>query len=82
MKEFQVPKSKTTTGPICFIGDLTLTNGDLDSDIHLGFTIGRGHIMYWMMIWHGSGNVTVIPAENPTYRRWLSGDQEITVHFK
>ena len=80
-KDFKAPESKKTTGKICFIGDLTLTNRDLDSDIHKGFTIGKGKTLYWMMIWHGSGNVSVYSIET-TGKRYLSGDTEITVHFK
>lgn len=42
--------------------------------------------MYWMMIWHGSGNVTVFrnddEAGHALIRRWLPGDTEITIHFK
>ena len=80
--EIDVPESKKMTGKICFISsDLTLTNCDLDDDIHEGFTIGRGRALYWMMIWHGSGNVTVVNKE-ATYKKWISGDTEITVHFK
>lgn len=80
-----IPESKKRTGKICFISDLTGTNDDLDYHIHEGFTIGRGKTMYWMMIWHGSGNVTVYNLHSDTIylkRRWISGDTEITVHFK
>jgi hypothetical protein len=81
--EFEMPESKTTTGKICFISSkLTLTNCDLDSDIHKGFTIGKGKKLYWYLIWHPSGNVTVYPADGKMYGRWISGDTEITVHFK
>jgi len=84
--EINIPKSKKVSGKICFISsDLTLINADLDSDIHKGFTIGNGRQLYWMMIWHSSGNVTVYSI-NEDYsqpkRRWISGDTEITVHFK
>ena len=85
-KKIQIPVSKKVTGRICFISsDLTLTNADLDSEIHKGFTIGKGKTMYWMMIWHKSGHVTVFSIrEDNTQprRRWISGDTEITVHFK
>ena len=84
-EEIEIPDSKKVTGKICFIGDLTLTNADLDAEIHKGFTIGRGKTMYWMMIWHGSGNVTVFTTGNTNEeirRRWISGDTMITVHFK
>ena len=64
-QEYQIPDSKKVTGKICFIGDLTYTNRDLQPDIHLGFTIGKGKVFYWMMIWHKSGNVTVYPKERP-----------------
>lgn len=80
--DIKIPSSKKNTGKICFIGELTGTHADLDPDLHEGFTIGRGKTMYWYMIWHGktSGNVTVYSITGQ--RRYLSGDQEITVHFK
>ena len=84
-EEIEIPDSKKVTGKICFIGDLTLTNCDLDSDIHEGFTIGKGKTMYWMMIWHKSGHVTVFNRDGTNLilkKRWISGDTEITVHFK
>lgn len=78
-----IPESKKVTGKICFIGNLTLTNADLDSDIHKGFTVGKGKQMYFMMIWHSWGNVTVYTCDDkPMRKRWLRGDTEITVHFK
>lgn len=76
-----IPESKMVTGQICFISDLTLTGMDLDSDIHKGFTIGKGKTMYWEMIWHSSGHVTVHNQTNK-YGRWIDGGTEITVHFK
>jgi hypothetical protein len=79
--ELNIPESKKTTGKICFIGDLTGTNADLDDDIHEGFTIGKGKTLYWMMIWHKSGHVTVYSKDNAT-PRWISGDTIITIHFK
>lgn len=86
MHEFiEIPDSKKMTGKICFIGYLTLTNSDLDSDIHKGFTIGNGKTIYWMMLWSKSGNVTVFSHDKNDHsqprRRWISGDTEITVHF-
>lgn len=75
-----IPESKKVTGKICFIGDLTLLNADLNSTYHKGFTVGSGKVLYWEMIWHSkSGNVTVY---NKSAKRYLSGDQEITIHFK
>lgn len=82
--EIDIPDSKKVTGKICFISDLTLTKCDLDSSIHKGFTIGRGKKMYFMMVWHSSGNVTVYECDGHELalkRRWLSGDTDITVHF-
>jgi hypothetical protein len=76
-----VPETKMVTGKICFIGDLTLTGGDLNSQIHNGFTIGKGKKIYWEMIWHSSGHVTVFSLTNK-HGRWIDGDSEITVHFK
>jgi len=85
-QDIPIPESKKMTGKICFISsNLTLTGGDLDSYIHKGFTIGKGKQLYWMMIWHGSGNVTVFTGDNNSSKqprkRWISGDTEITVHF-
>lgn len=82
-----IPESKKVTGKICFISsELTLTNCDLDENIHEGFTIGKGKTLYWMMIWHKSGHVTVYSKNGngslSLPRRWISGDTEITVHFK
>jgi hypothetical protein len=77
-----IPSNKKVTGLICFLpSELTLINADLDSNIHEGFTIGKGTTMYWMMIWHKSGNVTVYSRDG-LKPRWLPGDTEITVHFK
>lgn len=84
--KIDIPLSKKRTGKICFIADeLTGTNADLDDDIHEGFTIGKGKTIYWYMIWHSSGNVTVYNKHSDSIylkRRWISGDTEITVHFK
>jgi hypothetical protein len=78
-----IPVNKKMTGKICFLSsELTLTNADLDADIHEGFTIGKGKTFYWMMIWHSSGNVTVFNRDGELRRRWISGDTEVTVHFK
>lgn len=78
-----VPESKKMIGKICFISDLTLTRFDLDNAIHKGFTIGKGKQLYWEMVWHSSGHVTVY-SQNPNTRtgRWIDGDTEITVHFR
>jgi hypothetical protein len=89
--QFVRPPENKITCKICFLGEYTgCVNdennmqypSDMDSEIHEGFTIGKGKTLYWMMIWHGSGNVTVFPAKNPNYRRWISGDTEITIHWK
>lgn len=82
---FVVPESKTTT---CKISHITQNTGfewpcDLESNLHNGFTIGKGKQLYWMMIWHPSGNVSVFTADDgPLRKRWISGDTEITIHFK
>lgn len=83
-EDIDIPASKMRTGKICYITDLTGTNSDLDSDIHKGFTIGKGKTLYWYMVWHGSGNVTVYRQADGEglVKRYLSGDQEITIHFK
>ncbi len=57
--------------------------GDLDSRIHKGFTIGKGRVLYWMLLWHQSGHVTVFNTKPHSLGgRWISGDSEITIHFK
>jgi hypothetical protein len=69
------------TCEICHYQDFT-DNRDLDSDIHEGFTIGKGKKMYWSMIWHASsGNVTVYAIDDDS-RRYISGGSMITIHFK
>ncbi len=76
-----IPESKKTVCKICYITDNTQT-GDLDSQYHKGFTIGKkGRTMYWEMIWHGSGHVTVLTGVGHS-GRWISGDTEITIHWK
>lgn len=86
LKDFVAPESKQTKGKICFIGDLTLTNRDLEEEIHKGFTIGKGKKLYWMMIFHSTGyGVSVYSIEGKNAqpkRRWIHCDTEITVHFK
>lgn len=77
----EIPIDKKVTGQICNIGDLTLTRMDLDPNMHKGFTIGKGKTMYFEMIWHGSGHVTVYNQKSK-YGRWIDGGTEITVHFK
>lgn len=78
---------RKVTCRICDIADNTQCSefgnpSDLDDDFHEGFTIGNGNKLYWMMVWHKSGNVTVYPIEDTGGARWLPGDQEITIHFK
>lgn len=88
--QFMKPPTGKVACKICFMGNFTgcvnTGNGmpypsDMDAEIHKGFTIGKGKTMYWMMIWHGSGNVTVF-NEKATYGRWIAGDTEITIHWK
>jgi hypothetical protein len=79
---YKVPESKKVTCKICYLSDHTgaWCPSDLDYDTHKGFTIGKGKKLYWLITWHSSGNCTVYDLENR--KRWLSGDQEITIHFK
>lgn len=89
-----VPVEKTAKCRICFLGDHTGlkckdTSGsvhtipsDLNSDVHIGFKVGtNGRQIYWMMIWHNMGNVTVYSADGKS-SRWLSGDTEIEILFR
>src|SRR5947209_3438896 len=67
--EAMIPDDRKMRGKICYLSsELTLTNRDMDGDIHEGFTIGRGKKLYWYLIWHSSGHVTVINDQNS--RRW------------
>ena len=76
-----VPADKKTVCKISHITDNTQT-GDLDDNYHKGFTIGKnGRTMYWEMIWHGSGHVTVFEGVGHS-GRWIEGDTEITIHWK
>jgi hypothetical protein len=63
-------------------GRVDIMPSDLEHDIHEGYVIGRGKTLYWERLWHPSGHVTVIPKSGHTYRRWISGDTEITLIFK
>lgn len=84
----RVPEGKKVTCQICSLGDHTGTYypTDLDDNYHIGFTIGKGKAMYWMMTWHSkSGNVTVFRSDtegNDLRPRWIPGDSLITIHFK
>lgn len=81
--DFKIPISKKNTGKISFITDLTATNSDMDSNIHKGFTIGKGKTLYWYITWCKSGNAMVYrETDEGLVKRYVSGDQEITVHFK
>lgn len=94
---WEIPDDKKWTGPICYYSAFTgygYTNSrgkdvkipsDLDDEVHNGFTIGRGKVMYWMMLWHKSGHVSVFSigrTNDEIKRRWLDGSTEITIHFK
>lgn len=69
---------------VCRACDLTeKINGDLNSHLHEGFTIGRrGKIMFWYFIWHSTGNASVVTSEIPGKKRFIRGDQTITIHLK
>lgn len=57
-------------------------NADLVPEKHLGFTVGRGKVMYFLMIWHSSGNVTVFPVDDKKhYPRFLTGLETIHIHL-
>jgi len=55
---------------------------DLDDSIHKGFTVGNGKKMYWYFVWHQSGNCTIYDSGQCLNKRYIKGDQLITVHFK
>lgn len=85
---WNVPDNKKTVCPISHYSDNTgyehegmVYPSDLDSDIHEGITIGNGNKMYWMMIWHESGHVTLFSADKAS-PQWIDGDTEVTIHFK
>jgi len=76
---------KKVTCPICRICDNTDLDGDMDAGIHKGFTIGKGKKLYWYITWTQNGNAFVYSMEEDKEfpaRRWVSGDQLITIHFK
>lgn len=54
---------------------------DLDPAIHEGFTVETGSTLYWEMIWHSSGSVSIYNKETSS-RRWLTGEETITIYFK
>lgn len=76
-----IPSDFKVTCKICHLQDYT-GNKDLDPDFHKGFTIGKGKQLYFMFIWHGTGNVTVYPAQGGLSGRWIPGDTLITIHYK
>ena len=55
---------------------------DLDSSLHKGFTVGKGKKMYWYFFWHKTGNATIYDTSYPLNKRFIKGDQLITIHFK
>lgn len=72
-------RGKTITVPISGYQDY-IGGHDLDRDIHKGFTIApHGKAMYFMMIWHKSGHVTVYGNEGGS--RYIDGDSIITIHW-
>lgn len=74
-----IPENFTATCKICHLQDYT-GNKDLD-DHHKGFTIGKGRQLYYMFVWHSTGNVTVYSLKGQS-GRWISGDTLITIHYK
>jgi len=74
-------KGQNITVPICSYQDWT--GGDLDGDIHEGFTVApNGRQGYFMMIWHGWGNVTIFTYDDKDMRkRWIPGDSLITIYW-
>lgn len=80
-----IPKDKKATGKLHDICILNGTDSDMDSDIHKGFTVGKGKVMYWYIIFHEKGyGASIYHHEDgkPLVRRWVPSDTEITVHFK
>lgn len=69
---------------ICKLCDLqsNIGNCDLDSHQHKGFTVGKGKVMYWYIVWHPSCNASIYTSEREIRRRYVRGDIEITIHFK
>ncbi len=78
--EYFANEDRTVKCTLNFLQDHT-DHRDLDADVHKGFTIGNGKILYFMYIWHRSGNATVYPI-NGKGGRYVKGDCEITIHFK
>lgn len=78
--EMYLSPCKTVTCGINVYQDFTY-NRDLNPNIHKGFTIGKGKTLYFSMIWHKSGHVTVYPI-NGNRGRYIDGGSEITIHWK
>ena len=76
---------KTVTCKLCNMCDHTGFDSpsDLDDHFHEGFTVGKGKSMYWYVTWLRSGHAYIYRLDGPDLiRRWVSGDTEITIHFK
>lgn len=77
-----IPDNRKMVGAICYLpSQLTLTNTDLDSDYHKGFTINSGKIMYWYLVWYSTGHCRVYDRDGKK-PRYVKGDTIITIHFK
>lgn len=86
--DYLMPISRAITCRVC---DITCNTGlffdgknypsDMDSNVHSGFTIGRGKTLYWEICWTNSGNA-IVYSDLSQYGRWISGDAEITIHWK
>lgn len=78
-----IPADKKITCKICYLTSKSGT-GDMDANIHSGFTIGKGKTLYWLIRWHKSGHCTVYKKDESKglIKRHLSGDSIITIHFK
>lgn len=79
--EYFENENRTVKCTLNFLQDHT-DHQDLNSDVHKGFTIGNGKTLYFMYVWHKSGNATVYSINGSIYGRHVRGDIPIIIHFK
>jgi hypothetical protein len=80
--EWFANEDRTVKCQLCFLQEHT-DNKDLDGNVHEGFTIGKGKALYFLYVWHQSGNASVYSVKEGVHSgRYVKGDVDITIHFK